>query len=49
MYLCIDGNWTWYPCAYCYYHKGVLTKKLMKTHKCKERQCKRLNEEMKFD
>lgn len=33
-YKCIDGNWTIYPVAYCSYHKGVLTAKMIKVHKC---------------
>ena len=48
-YECIDGNMTFYPVAYCEYHKGVLTRGLMKTHKCKERECHRLKEGMDFE
>lgn len=48
-YECIDGNFTFYPLAYCKYHKGVLTKRLMKTHQCKERECKRLQEDVTFE
>ena len=31
MYECIDGNWTYYPIAYCDHYKGVLTRGLMHT------------------
>ena len=41
-WLTIDGNWTKHPVAYCKWYKGVLTEKLMKVHKCKKKQCKRL-------
>lgn len=48
-YLMIDGNWTWFPCAWCKAKKGCLTKKLMKTHKCKEKNCTALDGEMEFE
>lgn len=41
-WLTIDGNWTKHPVAFCKYHKGVLTAKLMKVHNCKRKKCKRL-------
>jgi len=48
-YRCIDGNWTNYPVAICHFHNGVLTKALMKTHQCRERKCKRLQEGVVFE
>lgn len=48
-YRCIDNNWTYHPAAYCKYHQGVLTEGLMKTHRCRERKCKRLDETIKFE
>ncbi|NCE98415.1 hypothetical protein [Emergencia sp. 1XD21-10] len=48
-YRCIDGNWTYYPSAYCKYHQGVLTAGLMATHRCKQRNCRRLDETQKFE
>lgn len=39
-YKLIDGNWTRNPCAYCNYRHAYLTKGLMNTHQCIERQCK---------
>ena len=38
-YLTIDLNYTVNAAAYCRYHKGYLTPKLMKTHKCIQRKC----------
>ena len=32
LYFCIDGNFTYYPLAYCTYHHGVVTQGLMDTH-----------------
>ena len=43
-YKLIDGNWSSRAVAYCSYKDGCLTEALMKTHRCKERQCKRLQE-----
>ena len=48
-YLTIDGNWTYYPVAYCRWYKGVLTRGMMNTHGCCERDCKRLDKTYKFD
>jgi len=48
-YECIDGNFTFYPVAVCHWHKGVLTRGLMKTHRCKERKCPRLQEGVTFE
>lgn len=48
-YKCIDGNWSYYPVAYCKYHKGVLTERLLNTHRCRERQCGRLDETQDFE
>jgi hypothetical protein len=44
-YQCIDGNWTYYPLAYCEYYDGVLTRGLMHTHRCRNRNCRRLHDE----
>lgn len=41
-YRLIDNNWTRHPVAFCWYRKAYLTKKLMKTHRCEQRKCKRL-------
>lgn len=49
MYECIDGNWTYYPIAYCDHYKGVLTRGLMHTHRCNERNCPRLQEGDDFE
>ncbi|MEY8366282.1 hypothetical protein AALA22_11645 [Anaerovoracaceae bacterium 41-7] len=49
MYKCIDENWTFYPVAYCKYHQGVLTAGLMATHRCKQRNCRRLDEGVDFE
>jgi hypothetical protein len=48
-YKCIDGNWTWFPAAYCEYYDGVLTVGLMKTHRCRKRKCPRLQEGVDFE
>ena len=47
-YRTIDGNWTVYPVAYCTYHHGVLTHKMMKVHGCKQRNCQRLKKDADF-
>lgn len=48
-YECIDGNFTFYPVAYCHRYGGVLTLGLMDTHRCRERQCFRLEEDIHFE
>lgn len=48
-YRLIDNNWTRYPTAYCRYRKSYLTEGLMKTHRCRERQCKRLQEDIELE
>ena len=35
----IDGNWSFYPVAYCKSHSGYLTQGLIDTHRCDERNC----------
>ena len=40
-YRMIDGNLTYYPYGYCFYHKGWLTIRMAKCHKCKQKNCKR--------
>jgi hypothetical protein len=41
-YVMIDGNITHYPYAYCRWHKGYMTKNMMKRHGCDEKCCQRL-------
>ena len=48
-YKCIDGNWTKHPVAFCTRYSGVLTKGLMKTHRCEERNCPRLKRGVEFE
>lgn len=38
-YLLIDGNWSYYPIAYCAYHKAYMTQGLVETHRCANRKC----------
>ena len=45
-YRLIDGNWSPRAVAYCTFHHGYLTPALMKVHKCRKRQCKRLRDEI---
>jgi hypothetical protein len=47
-YRLIDNNWTRHPVAYCKRYQGYLTEGLIKTHKCRERNCKRLQEDMEL-
>jgi hypothetical protein len=35
----IDGNWSFYPVAFCVYHTGYLTQGLIDTHRCDKRNC----------
>ena len=37
----LDGNWSFYPVAYCTHHGGYLTQGLVDTHRCDKRQCSR--------
>lgn len=37
-----DGNWTFYPAAYCKIHGAYLTQGLIDTHKCQQRECQGL-------
>lgn len=37
-----DGNFTYYPVAYCKKHKAYLTQGLIDTHKCQQRECQGL-------
>lgn len=41
-YEMIDGNMTNHPVAYCTRYQGVLTRGMMHTHGCSERNCCRL-------
>lgn len=47
-YRLIDNNWTRHPVAYCKRYHGYLTEGLMKTHKCRERNCRRLQEDIEL-
>lgn len=48
-YQCIDGNWSNRCVGYCHRYHGALTVGLMKCHRCKERNCHRLEEGAGFD
>ena len=48
-YETIDGNWTNHPVAFCHHYRCALTRGLMRTHKCNERECKRLDKNYKFE
>ncbi len=41
-YQLIDNNWTHYPVAYCDHYKGWLSLGQIQTHRCHERQCKKI-------
>lgn len=41
-HLLIDGNFSFYPAAYCKHYQAWLTVGLLETHRCSERQCGRL-------
>lgn len=47
-YLCIDGNWTKRPIAFCKSKKGALTEKQIKIHKCDRKNCMHFDETMQF-
>ena len=47
-YRLIDNNWTRHPVAYCKRYHGYLTEGLMKTHKCRSRNCRRLQEDIEL-
>ena len=34
-----DGNWSYYPSAYCGIHGAYLSQGLIDTHRCKQRNC----------
>lgn len=48
-YRLIDNNWTRHPVAYCRWYKAYLTEGLIRTHKCRKKQCKRLQEDIELD
>lgn len=48
-YEMIDGDWMSSPVAFCWYHKGALTRNMMHTHQCCEKECKRLDKNYKFE
>lgn len=37
----IDGNFSYYPVAYCMYHGAFITQGLAETHRCTQRNCRR--------
>lgn len=39
LYCMIDGNYTYYPYAYCYYYQGFLTKNMQERHSCSKKNC----------
>lgn len=39
--LLIDGNYSYYPVAFCKFHKAFLTQGLMEVHRCPQRKCPR--------
>lgn len=41
-HILIDGNFSFFPVAYCKYYQAWLTVGLMQVHRCAERQCGRL-------
>ena len=41
LYRTIDGNETYQPFAYCWYHSGYLTRNQSLRHRCNERKCSR--------
>lgn len=46
--LLIDGNFSFYPDAYCKWHGAFLTQGLIDTHRCLKRKCprfKKVNED----
>jgi hypothetical protein len=44
LYKSIDHNYVKHPIAYCKAHKGYLTRKQMKVHRCVARHCIALRE-----
>ena len=47
-YRLIDNNWTRHPVAYCRWYHGYLTEGLIKTHKCREKNCRRFQEDIEL-
>lgn len=47
-YQLIDGNFTYYPAAYCKYHKGWLSVGLIQTHKCQKKGCPMMSEQFEL-
>ena len=45
----IDGNMTHYPVAYCDRMEGWLSVGLMDVHKCREKECHRLQEGVLYE
>lgn len=48
-HILIDGNFSFFPVAYCKYYQAWLTVGLLETHRCAERQCLRLEKEVIAD
>lgn len=42
-HILIDGNFSFFPVAYCEHYHAFLTVGLMEVHRCAERQCGRLD------
>lgn len=40
-YQMIDGNFTYYPYAYCSHYEGYLTINMANCHRCEARHCRR--------
>lgn len=47
-YQLIDGNFTYYPAAYCKYYKGWLSVGLIQTHKCQKKGCPMMGEQFEL-
>lgn len=47
--LLIDGNFSFYPVAYCLHHKAFMTHGLVQTHRCEQRKCVKFRKVTKAD
>ena len=47
--LLIDGNFSFYPVAYCFRYKAFLTQGLLDTHRCDKRHCPKFRRVTKDD
>lgn len=41
LFLLIDGNYSFYPVAFCKYHGAYMTQGLCDIHRCEKRKCPR--------